>query len=104
MKFISEIFQDDEGGYSAKRTAFFIFIFIFVVFIIGGTIAAWVAGAIPTAVIAFIQSVLDKLVDLIKWTGGFIAAEKGASAITKMVTPKPPVPSDKDADAAMDQI
>lgn len=80
MKFLPEIFQDIDGGYSAKRTAFFLFIVVFIVL----TLAVF-AHAIPDARIPVIQSSQDKLVDLIKWIGAFIAGEQ----LTKFAPSKP---------------
>lgn len=71
MKFFSEIFQDVDGGYSAKRTAFFLLIFLFVVVILAGYFQT-----IPAPMTAYMQGALDKITELIKWIGGFIAGEQ----------------------------
>lgn len=70
-KFFSEIFQDVDGGYSAKRTAFFILLLAFIAIASGVYLKAFDQG-----VLTFMQGVLDKITDLIKWLGGFIVAER----------------------------
>jgi len=71
MKFISQIFKDVNDSYSSKRTAFFIFIFLFVA--IHGVI---LFRLIPSETLTFLQSSLEKVTDVIKWLGGFIVAEQ----------------------------
>ena len=73
MKFLTEIFQDIDGGYSAKRTAFFVFVALFVAL----TLLVY-CRMVPEAVLGFVQGALDKLTDLIKWMGGFIASEQAS--------------------------
>lgn len=71
MKFFNEIFQDADGGASAKRTAFFLFVALF----IGLSLAVIFHGVTPD-VTTFAQGALEKTSDIIKWLGGFIVAEK----------------------------
>lgn len=78
MTFIKQIFQDIDGSYSSKRTAFFIFIFLFV-----AISCLTYLDAVPVNKIAFAQSSLDKLSDLIKWLGGFIVAEHATKLVQK---------------------
>lgn len=81
MKFLPEIFQDIDGSFSAKRTAFFIFIVMLMIL----TLMLFV-HTVPEARIPAIQSSQDKLVDLIKWIGAFIAGEQ----LTKFAPNKGP--------------
>ncbi len=70
-KFLTDMFQDVDGDYSSKRTAFFFFIFLFTVMVAG--IYFKVADP-PT--LNFLQSALDKVTSIIEWLGGFIVAER----------------------------
>ena len=82
--FIKEIFQDVDDGFSAKRTAFFIFIALLVMCVI---MAVFWKAAIPAMI-------LGGLVDLIKWIGAAILGERAPAALSaltsgKLLTPKP---------------
>jgi hypothetical protein len=70
-KFIVEIFQDVDGGFSAKRTAFFIMVALFVAMFATVHFVAY-----SPAQLAWLQTGLDRVTDLIKWLGGFICAER----------------------------
>lgn len=65
-KFLSGIFQDVGNSYSAKRTAFFILVLLLVVIVYGAVYLAH-----PVTDIIF-----NGLIDLIKFLGGFIVAER----------------------------
>lgn len=71
MKFFAEIFQDIDGSFSAKRTVLFVFVLLFVAL----TVAVYFHQVGKDA-LGFIQGALDKITDLIKWMGGFVAAEQ----------------------------
>jgi hypothetical protein len=77
-RFLAEIFQDVDGGYSAKRTAFFILLALFVSIIFGIGSKAFDKG-----VLEFMQGALEKIADLLKWLGGFIVAERAPSLTGK---------------------
>lgn len=78
MKFFPEIFQDIDGGYSAKRTAFFIFVALFVMIAL-----LLYFRAVPKDAIPLMQGTQDRLTDLIKWIGGFIAGEQATKFAPK---------------------
>ncbi len=69
-KFFSEIFQDIDGGYSAKRTAFF----IFVALIVAGFPMALAVH--DHATLDYLRQGMATLADLIKWIGALIASEQ----------------------------
>lgn len=69
--FFSQIFQDVDGGYSAKRTAFFLFIAAFLL-LIGGV----ALHQVPDGALEFVKGAIEKLQDLIKWMGALIASEQ----------------------------
>jgi hypothetical protein len=69
-RFFSEIFQDVDGGASAKRVAFLSFVILFIFL----TTAVYFR-VVPPEKLSFVQTALDKTQDLIKWLGGFILAE-----------------------------
>lgn len=71
LKFIAEIFQDVDGGYSAKRTAFFLLLIAFLL-IAGGVYFR----AVDAAALGFLSGVLDKIKELLTWLGGFIVIER----------------------------
>lgn len=71
MKFLSEIFQDIDGGFSMKRSAFALFILLFIV--VG---MAVIFKAFDSGVLDFLKDLEGKIVDVIKWMGGFIVAER----------------------------
>ena len=75
MVFVTQIFQDIDGAYSAKRTAFFVFVFLFVIVTLGIHFYRDEAS--------FLNSALDKITDVIKWLGGFIVAEQGTKFARK---------------------
>jgi copper oxidase (laccase) domain-containing protein len=69
-KYPSEIFQDIDGAYSAKRTAFFIFVVL-------------IAACFPVVLAVHDRATLDylhqgmaTLADLVKWIGALIATEQ----------------------------
>lgn len=82
-KFISEIFQDTDGGSSMKRFAFF----LFVIFFIGLTLGVVFHG-LDQSVVGFANATLEKVTDIIKWLGAYILADK-APAIVKAATGTP---------------
>ncbi|HEV2650116.1 MAG TPA: hypothetical protein VGU69_02565 [Rhizomicrobium sp.] len=69
-KYFSEIFQDIDGGYSAKRTAFFIFVLLIVA---GFPMALAVHDH---ATLDYLRQGMATLADLIKWMGALIASEQ----------------------------
>ena len=71
MNFLRQIFQDIDGCYSSKRTAFFIFVILFVVLTVLLYFRRFDAAAIP-----LMRDAQDHLTDLIKWLGGFIVSEQ----------------------------
>jgi len=81
MAFLSQIFQDIDGAYSSKRTAFFIFVALFV-----ALTAALLFKTVPAPALGVIQGTQDKLVDLIKWIGGFIMGEQATKFAGKRGT------------------
>ncbi len=87
-KFTSEIFQDVDGGFSMKRTLLFVFAVCFVVitvYVVHYGVAVRVGQktvfAIPQETLSFLQGVLDKCIDAIKWLGGMILAERTPQAV-----------------------
>lgn len=60
------VMKDVDGNYSSKRAAFFIFIWLFSIFSMSN-----VYLHVPVS-----QYMFDTLVDLIKWIGMFILAER----------------------------
>jgi hypothetical protein len=69
-KYLSEIFQDIDGGYSAKRTAFFIFVLL----IVAGFPMALAAR--DHATLDYLRQGMATLADLVKWMGALIASEQ----------------------------
>lgn len=65
-KFASEMMQDTEGGYSAKRLGLFVLIATFIILVFLN-----VLGGFPVS-----DKILDSVVTMVTWMGGFIAAEK----------------------------
>ena len=61
-----EIFQDIDGGYSAKRMVLFVLLFVFLILVSAEVIFNAGIG----------QNILDSVTDLIKWMGGFVASEQ----------------------------
>lgn len=76
MKFIAEIFQDTDGGYSAKRAAFFVLI----VFFIGMSLLVVFHG-VDANVAGFAGQAIDKAKDMIQWLGAYILGDKAPAAI-----------------------
>lgn len=76
MKFISELFQDTDGGASSKRMAFFMMIAFFIVMSL-----LVVFHGVSADVVGFANGVVDKTQDIIKWLGGFILADKTPAAL-----------------------
>ena len=62
----TEVIQDIDGGISAKRVTLFVLLFLLV-----GLIIAQVLFHVPVA-----QTMLDSVIDLLKWIGGFVASEQ----------------------------
>lgn len=81
-KFFSEIFQDIDGGYSAKRTAFLMFALGFMV--LSG---ALLLHGVPASMMELAKGTQDKLVELLKWVGGFIMGEQATKFAPKDKTP-----------------
>jgi hypothetical protein len=77
--FFKEIFQDVDGHYSSKRTAFFIFVGLFVAIAVLVNLKAVDLAAVP-----ILTATEDHLTELIKWLGGFILGEQAA----KFAAPK----------------
>lgn len=75
-KFLSEIFQDTDGGASMKRFAFFIFVFFFI-----ALSAGVVLHGLDQSVIGFANSTLEKVTDIIKWLGAYILADKTPAVV-----------------------
>lgn len=73
MTFFKEIFQDVDGGFSSKRAAFILFVILFALIAL-----ALSFRLVPQSVLPAVQSTQDKLVDLIKWVGGFILGEQAS--------------------------
>ena len=71
--FLRQIFQDIDGHYSSKRTAFFIFVALFVVIAVLVDLKAVDLAAVP-----ILTATEDHLTELIKWLGGFIVGEQAA--------------------------
>jgi ABC-type Fe3+ transport system permease subunit len=78
MKFLAEIFQDIDGSYSSKRTAFFVLLMLFVVIAV-----AMFFRAVPKDAVPLMQGTQDKLTELIKWIGGFIVGEQASKFAPK---------------------
>lgn len=72
----SELFQDTDGGTSAKRFAFFIILFFFVI-----VSSLVLFHGIAAPLIPFANEVTDKCQDLIKWLGGFILGDKAPAVM-----------------------
>lgn len=80
MKALSETFQDVDGGYSAKRAGFFIFIGLLVAVVVGCTFFGT----------PFNLTIWTGLVELIKWIGAAILLERAPALATAIKgTPKP---------------
>lgn len=78
MNYIRQVLQDIDGSYSSKRAAFFVFVLLFVALTVGVLFKA-----VPRDAVAFVQTTEDKLVDLIKWIGGFIVGEQASKFAPK---------------------
>lgn len=88
-KFVAEVFQDVDGGFSAKRTILFVMLLTFVLVtgyvVLNGVVihaGAKAIYSIPDQTLAFLQGVLDKCVDGIKWIVGAITAERVPAAVS----------------------
>jgi hypothetical protein len=77
--FFKEIFQDVDDGFSAKRTAFFIFVALIVACVIATVIG-------HTAIPALIW---NGLVDLVKWIGAAILGERVPASLAAFRKPGP---------------
>lgn len=86
---VSDMFSDTEGGTSSKRVAFFVLVISFILLIAGTMVYAWHAGTIPQGVINFVNGCLDKIMEGIKWIGGFILADKTPAAVRAFTGNKP---------------
>lgn len=75
--FIKEIFQDVDDGFSAKRTAFFIFVAL---------IVACVVVTLAVKTIAIPALIWNGLVDLVKWIGASILGERAPAALAAFRT------------------
>lgn len=76
----SELFQDTDGGTSAKRFAFFI---VLAFFIIISTLVLF--HGVSADLVGFAGTVTDKCKDLIQWLGGYILLDK-APAVMRAAT------------------
>ena len=86
---LSDMFSDTEGGTSSKRVVFFLLVITFIILIFGSVAVVWHIGIVPPAVIAFVNGCLDKIMDGIKWIGGFILADKTPAAVRAFTGNKP---------------
>lgn len=91
LRFLHEIFEDTDGGFSSKRVALFIFIILFVTIVIyvahfGVAIGAGkaVVYAIPKETLDFLASALEKIKDIIVWLGAFVLADKTPAALAAL--------------------
>jgi hypothetical protein len=69
--FFKEIFQDVDDGFSAKRTAFFIFVALIVACVV---VTFFGKALIP-------PMIWNGLVDLVKWIGAAILGERVPAAV-----------------------
>jgi hypothetical protein len=79
--YLSGIFQDIDGAYSAKRTAFFIFVLL----IAAGFLAALAVH--DAATLDYLRQGLGTLADLVKWLGALIASEQVTKFARGRATP-----------------
>ena len=87
-KFVAEIFQDVDDGFSMKRTMFFVLIVALLVVVFG---AVYVTRVEP----GVLNEVLGTLERIIEWLGGFIVAERAPAigrALKSVVAPSAPPP------------
>lgn len=78
MKFLTQVFQDIDGNFSAKRTAFFILIGLLVSVFMTVTFLH-----LASETLTFLSGGIDKLTTLIEWLGGFIVAERAQTFAPK---------------------
>jgi hypothetical protein len=71
--------QDIDGSPSSKRWLLFILLLMFLIITL-----FILVGVVPQNLVGFADATQDKLVDLIKWIGGFVASEQ----ITKLAPKK----------------
>ena len=71
MSYLAKIFEDVTDNPSSKRWALFLFILLFFVI----TILVYFK-AVDAVNIPFLQSAQDKLTDMIKFFGAFVASEQ----------------------------
>lgn len=84
-KFISEIFQDTDGGASMKRFAFFLFLVFYMVIT-----ATVLFHGVDEKLVGFASQVLDKTKEIITWLGLYILGDKAPAAIAALRTNPPP--------------
>ncbi len=97
-RFVAEIFQDVDGGFSAKRTILFVFVGAFIaiiLYVIHYGVAVHVnnasASAIPKETLDFLSGALDKLMSGIQWLAVTILGERAPQLFGK----KPPPETDQ---------
>lgn len=96
-KYVSEIFQDVDGGYSMKRALLFVFAAVFVVvtiYVVHFGVAVHegqkTVFAIPQETLDFLKTVLGYCMDGIKWLGALVLGERlpqGMAALRGNHTP-----------------
>lgn len=98
-RYISEVFQDLDGGFSMKRLIAFALIGTFLlvtlyVVLNGVTVHAGAKAiySIPAETLTFLQGVLDKCIEGLKWVITLITAERTPQAVAAFKGNKvPPV-------------
>ena len=79
LNYFEKIMQDIDGSPSSKRWLLFILLLMFLIITL-----FILVGVVPQNLVGFADATQDKLVDLIKWIGGFVASEQ----ITKLAPKK----------------
>jgi len=79
LNYFEKIMQDIDGSPSSKRWLLFILLLMFLIITL-----FILVGVVPQNLVGVAAATQDKLVDLIKWIGGFVASEQ----ITKLAPKK----------------
>jgi hypothetical protein len=71
MKYLREVFQDIDGAYSFKRSAFLIVLLLLIVVTVAPMLRDF-----SNDVLAYLSKSQETLIALLTWLGGFIVAER----------------------------
>lgn len=89
-RFFSEISQDVDGGFSAKRAVFLVIAVALLLMVLGVYFKA-----VDDRTLNFMDGAMQKFLDFEKWLGGFILAERAPQSLasfrgtkTAAVTPE----------------